>query len=853
MANIRVLVDDDNRYFTSIHSGNATNTYTYSTSNINDSFAQHLERLRRKAAEQERLEQELAFVTKNPVVASIIDTVLQSQGGENPPVQLELSSIGDRLPTAEFFLRWYWHFGHCAVAGAFDIPANPREMTRAFRKLIDVALYYGYVPRAQLAWYLDTESSKYTAAALEGLLEHPEVTARLRSFYRTYPHLYKMETARTYVPGGPTYSALTKFQVPVYVRQTSIALISILRNHGLAVDHALGPFMIGNDGKVGYYASTDKLVRDVLTFSTIGKALPHLVTPKAIWNTLSPTVRDGIVRQVSDLHRDHYATDDVHFLTEAADIIDAYQNSNASSCMSKGNLNYQSPVHPVTMYANCPGVALAVMKKPGGIRARCMTYVNPDDPDDKRYIRTYGDFTLQSKLERLGYKLGTLRGAKLKKIPGTLLNGTVLPHTWTTVYLDDMKNGGDHTYLFTYPELEHFEVCGSQDLPTLLVGYGRNTNQPYTFVQSRGVNGLIGMYASYLRTHDRQFKAKILGVEYVAPTSSRLNSEGEILCVSCNCVDVFEPGSLANVTRGRMWGGDFYCAACCGNVFVQALTQANPTRVEEIPMRYTFLRVPERTYVFDDPPLLRELDLVSLDPGRYPPSRHVFAGGRAVGGNRHAVQIQPLGEIAERSLTATLDGIATILKADLVVTLTGKRRHRNDVSLIGRHAPTDANIYADFNELFSTLRNGRLYVRDGTLVYFEKSPGKVLLAADDISGVVGACYEDHEDEPDINTLDGATSIPLFDVLCVLYGHIRSRNNGTLGGDRIQGLLVHQLAHFLPYTNKDVLDELVCQWHKDAARAELPALAQRLAHFERFFNTLPLASPSVVDPSSPRAA
>lgn len=73
--------------------------------------------------------------------------------------------------------------------------------------------------------------------------------------------------------------------------------------------------------------------------------------------------------------------------------------------------------HPARVYAETPELSLAVLYDGDGrINARALCYVNPDNPEDKRYVRVYGDSALTRRLQRRGFKLKGLAGARLKRI-----------------------------------------------------------------------------------------------------------------------------------------------------------------------------------------------------------------------------------------------------------------------------------------------------------------------------------------------------------------------------------------------------------------------------------------------------
>jgi hypothetical protein len=134
--------------------------------------------------------------------------------------------------------------------------------------------------------------------------------------------------------------------------------------------------------------------------------------------------------------------DEIEFITGADQIAHAYQNMvGDSGCMrySPGHFGLPGNLHPSMVY-DAPGFALAVHRVGDAIKGRAITWVNPADETDKRYVRVYGDSVLERKLKRKGYVHQNLYGALLKKIPWPRQKDRyVMPYI-------DMPGGGDGTY-----------------------------------------------------------------------------------------------------------------------------------------------------------------------------------------------------------------------------------------------------------------------------------------------------------------------------------------------------------------------------------------------------------------------
>ena len=87
-----------------------------------------------------------------------------------------------------------------------------------------------------------------------------------------------------------------------------------------------------------------------------------------------------------------------------------------SACMSHEPRHYglNDGLHPSHVYAH-NGFGVAYMGSVDKASARAVVWVNPDDENDKRYVRVYpGGSALERKLKANGYKQRTFDGAKLK-------------------------------------------------------------------------------------------------------------------------------------------------------------------------------------------------------------------------------------------------------------------------------------------------------------------------------------------------------------------------------------------------------------------------------------------------------
>lgn len=136
---------------------------------------------------------------------------------------------------------------------------------------------------------------------------------------------------------------------------------------------------------------------------------------------------EAVVRNFTEAYNS-YVNLEVEFISGTA-IAEAYEQfGSAAACMSGKNF----AVHPALAY-NAPNIRLAVCRdKQGNISGRTLVYEPRED--DKRYIRAYGNPALVPALQRMGYKVGNLVGARLARVE-------VGEDTYAVPYLD-----GDGTY-----------------------------------------------------------------------------------------------------------------------------------------------------------------------------------------------------------------------------------------------------------------------------------------------------------------------------------------------------------------------------------------------------------------------
>lgn len=184
---------------------------------------------------------------------------------------------------------------------------------------------------------------------------------------------------------------------------------------------------------------------------------PITTTVGRFLNKVSPLYSDEFIKRLDEAYRAEMSNE-IELLSGAENFRLVYLEG-PSSCMSK---YFHSPEsvpegeardhyekfegnHPVDAY-DVPGVMIAVGRDSNGrVNARCVVYVNPDNPEDKRMVRVYGDASLAARLRRNGFKLNSLSGVNLRRIPLPQLDRDGLEgvHAYCAPYLDGP--GGLHT------------------------------------------------------------------------------------------------------------------------------------------------------------------------------------------------------------------------------------------------------------------------------------------------------------------------------------------------------------------------------------------------------------------------
>lgn len=183
----------------------------------------------------------------------------------------------------------------------------------------------------------------------------------------------------------------------------------------------------GDDALVAYTATTEDGQRDRQVRTTMGRFLrKHCIT-----------LSDASIQQ---MEQDHYAEVKGLFLqaTTRYEIRHVYMSMlGDTGCMRYPPTQFgiANDIHPSAVYA-APGISVAYTENADGeVLSRSIIYDNPQDPADKRYVRVFGAPVLTKLLVRAGYRMGSLVGAQLAKIP--FVNGDgPQEHRYVVPYLD---------------------------------------------------------------------------------------------------------------------------------------------------------------------------------------------------------------------------------------------------------------------------------------------------------------------------------------------------------------------------------------------------------------------------------
>jgi len=122
--------------------------------------------------------------------------------------------------------------------------------------------------------------------------------------------------------------------------------------------------------------------------------------------------------EIQRLEQSHRAEMDTTFLL--AETVDAIRRvyvgmDGDTGCMRHDMEHFSlKKYHPSAVYCS-PGMGVAYTEDENGtVKSRSVVWTNPDNPEDKRFVRVYGDPVLRKKLMNAGFRLAGLAGAKLR-------------------------------------------------------------------------------------------------------------------------------------------------------------------------------------------------------------------------------------------------------------------------------------------------------------------------------------------------------------------------------------------------------------------------------------------------------
>lgn len=200
----------------------------------------------------------------------------------------------------------------------------------------------------------------------------------------------------------------------------------------------------------------------------------------------NPTMPDAELASLEAAYRGDLS-DEIEFITDEAALVEAYLHG-PSSCMSKNSAYFGLPEgqHPVQVYAGAPGVALAVLRDGDGrVNARALTYVNPSDPNDKRFLRLYGDTArLERRLRRRGFVCKSFVGVKLRAIPVRDQAPSDL-QSFLAPYLDGAGGPNDGGSYMLTPDRQFLEVISREERLRLAADF------PHSVVSGAETHGTV--------------------------------------------------------------------------------------------------------------------------------------------------------------------------------------------------------------------------------------------------------------------------------------------------------------------------------------------------------------------------
>ena len=190
---------------------------------------------------------------------------------------------------------------------------------------------------------------------------------------------------------------------------------------------------------VAYTPSPEAGLADKQVHTTFGRFLrKHFIT-----------LTDDQIQQLEQDHRSElFAVFQVAKSKEEIERV--YRNMvGDSACMRHhpGYYGITNDAHPSHVYS-APGMGVAYTEDAKGqVKSRAVVYENPADPQDKRYVRLYGDPVLGKLLKAAGYVPRSLNGAQIRRIPRVNNSDGVTPlvNVYVVPYLDGVEGNQNLT------------------------------------------------------------------------------------------------------------------------------------------------------------------------------------------------------------------------------------------------------------------------------------------------------------------------------------------------------------------------------------------------------------------------
>lgn len=490
--------------------------------------------------------------------------------------------------------------------------------------------------------------------------------------------------------------------------------------------------------------------KDVTTETTIAKYLKKHF----------PELTDLQLRDIATIHKLACTDGGLEFFTKKEDLIRVYRDG-PGSCMTHGDEKYGGHEHPLAVYAEMPGIRLAALRsaksKDGdgkGYSARCFVYENPDDPDDKRYIRVYGDTRLMTILQNRGYEAGNWSGAKLRKIPALDRDGHPIPDTWIAPYIDDVSRGTSYNnqYVTSRIELDYW-VVGNNSTDSYMPNY----NQHLAFINS---GGLSGDFHAYNPVRHNFWRARIEGRPYTPPSLRAPNEFSEVLCFNCR-----EPFELPYVERYRTRDGLCYVCRSC---FEELQRERHVFRLEE---------------PLDDAHIV-QVGLLAAVPNDEREAIHVGSAipelDRTRLSNFTIVPISKLAELGwvrlhqayyERAWKRRNDDVVMYraewyLKKDLITTVFNTTDPRFECFFLGQNFNEEMQYFPCEGPLRDAVTRGRFFVVGSKIAYDPNGEFRPIERRK-VFELIGELGEDDDDLP-VPVVDQLPRTPLIEVLNTLW-------------------------------------------------------------------------------------